>query len=105
MPRSDEPRVMVRLSASDHETLKSMAVAANISLGGLLRECAMRYGTALARDVRDGDVVIRRQRAVAAVRGQVVPASSLVVRSPAEDWAMERQRRLNESADRSRAKR
>src|SRR4051812_36637126 len=83
MPRADEPRIPVRFSRSDYDLLANIAAHANVSLGGLIRECAVRHAAEVARDVGRGTTTIRRQRAVQAVRGQVAPASSLVVESDA----------------------
>lgn len=91
---------MVRLSRNDYDTIKAAADFANVSMGGLLRECAVKYASAVARDVREGSVTIRRQRAVQAVKGQVQPAST-IVRPPAEDWMLERQRKLNAQRERA----
>lgn len=99
MPRKDEPRVMVRLSVPEKELLDGIAKAANIGLGGLLRECALRHAAEVGREAQRGDLRMRRRVAVEAVQGHVVPASSLVTRSP-EDLA--RQARLNEMRDRAR---
>jgi hypothetical protein len=99
LPRKDEPRIQVRLSHTDLETLKSLADAANLSLGALIRECAMRYSSAVVRDVRAGTIQLRRQHAVEATGGQVQPASALVVSSAA--LALERQRRLNAQRERA----
>lgn len=104
VPRADDPRVMVRLSPEDHAAVKAAADLANCAVGALMRECAIRYASTVAADVRRGTTRLRRAKAVEAVKGQVQPAS-MIVRSPAEDWARERQRKLNESTERSRAKR
>lgn len=99
MPRADDPRVMVRLSPEAHAAIKAAAASANVAVGALMRECAERYATTVARDVAAGNVRLRRQR-VEAVPG-VVRASSLV--GPSSE-AMARQARLNEMAARARAK-
>lgn len=105
VPRSDEPRIPVRFSRPDYDLLASIATHANVSLGGLIRECAVRHAAEVARDVGRGTTTIRRQRAVQAVRGQVAPASSLVAPlSDSERWARERQARLNRASERSRGK-
>jgi predicted DNA binding CopG/RHH family protein len=63
LPRKDEPRIQVRLSHTDLETLKSLADAANLSLGALIRECAMRYSGAWWRArCAMGAMEIRRRR-------------------------------------------
>lgn len=103
VPKRDDPRVVVRMSPEDHELLSALAKSANVSLGGLIRETAVKFAASIARDARRGDITIRRAKAVEAVRGQVVPASA-IVRSPAEEWARERQRKLNEQRDRKAAK-
>jgi hypothetical protein len=104
VPREDEPRIQVRFSFKEMDLLRSLAKTANLSLGGLVREAAMRSASEVARDAGRGDVRIRRGRAVEAVRGQVAPASSLVVESDAVRWARERQARLNRASERARGK-
>jgi hypothetical protein len=52
---------MVRLSPAEHATLLALCQAANVSLGGLMRVCAVRYASAAVRDVQDGSVRIRRR--------------------------------------------
>jgi hypothetical protein len=99
MPRADDPRVMVRLTPEDHAAIKAAADLGNIAVAALIRECAIRYCSTVATDVRQTGKRLRRAKAVEAVRGQVVPASS-IVRAPAEDWMADRQRRVN--ADRER---
>jgi hypothetical protein len=78
VPREDEPRIQVRFSFKEMDLLRSLAKTANLSLGGLVREAAMR--------------------------SQVAPASSLVVESDAVRWARERQARLNRASERARGK-
>jgi uncharacterized protein (DUF1778 family) len=104
MPRDGDPRVMVRMTPEDHAAIKAAADLGNIAVGALMRECAIRYASTVAADVRTSGKRLRRAKAVEAVKGQVVPARSLVV-SPAEQWARDKQRRINESTNRSRAKR
>lgn len=104
VPREDDPRVVIRLTPEDHAMIKAAADVANVAVGALMRECAVRHAAEVAADVRRGTTRLRRQKAVEAVRGQVVSASS-IVRSPAETWAMEHQRRLNADRERSKAKR
>lgn len=98
MPRDGDPRVMVRLSPELAEALAESAQAANVAVAALVRECAERHHESVARDVREGRVRLRRG-SVEAVKPQVVRASSLVGPSA---LALERQRRLNVSAERAR---
>lgn len=104
MPRVDDPRVVVRMSPEGMAAVQAAADLAGVSVGGLVRECAERYAASVARDVREGSVRIRRNRAVRAVRGQVAPASSLVPRvaEGAALLALERQARINVGVERSR---
>jgi uncharacterized protein (DUF1778 family) len=99
MPRADEPRVMVRLSGAEHAMLKAQAESVNASLGGFIRECAVRHGGVVAREIASGSVTVRRARAVQAVKGQVAPASTLL---PVPDYMRERQARVNASIERAR---
>jgi uncharacterized protein (DUF1778 family) len=103
MPRADDPRVVIRLTPEDHAAIKAAADIGNIAVGALVRECAIRYCSTVAADVRRGSTRLRRAKAVEAVRGQVQPASS-IVRAPAEDWMAERQRRVNADRERSQPK-
>lgn len=101
MPRADDPRVMVRLTPEDHAAIKAAAAEANVSVGGLMRECAVRFAAQVAREARDGSVRIRRAKAVEAVKGQVATAASLVAVTRQRDpdaWA--RQQKLNAARDR-----
>lgn len=105
MPKRDEPRVMVRLSPEDEAVIKAAARYANVAVAGLIRECAVRYAAAVAADVRRGSTRLRRGKAVEAVRGQVQPASSLVVEgglTPYDVMMRERQARLNARVERAR---
>lgn len=95
MPKRDDPRVVVRLAPEDHEMLSALAKAANVSLGGLMRETAVKFAASVARDASRGDIQIRRDHAVEAVKGQVVPARSLVVESEHARVMRERQERVN----------
>lgn len=81
MPRDDDPRVMVRLSPAEHATLLALCQAANVSLGGLIRVCAVRYATAAVRDVQDGSVRIRRRDVE---RPQGIPVEPRVSASASE---------------------
>lgn len=95
MPRADELRVSVRLSASDHALISAAADAVNVGVGGLIRECAVRHAAGVAREIAAGNISLRRQRvekAVEATGGQVVPARRL---SPPDPAMLARQRRLN----------
>lgn len=102
MPRADDPRVMVRMTPEDHAAIKAAADLGNIAVGALMRECAIRYASTVAAEVRTSGKRLRRAKAVEAVKGQVAPASSLVVRAPAVDWMTARQERINASTERAR---
>lgn len=108
VPRDGDPRIPVRMSPQDYAVIEAAAASVNVAVGALIRECAVRYASAVAAQVARGDVRLRRARidtAVRAVKGQVVPASSLVVRSMPESVAgMDRQRKLNEAKERARKK-
>lgn len=103
MPRADDPRIMVRLTPEDHATIKAAADLGNIALSALVRECAIRYASTVAADVRQSGHRMRRAHAVEAVKGQVVTARSLVVESEADRLRREHQERINESTARARS--
>jgi urocanate hydratase len=100
VPRDGDPRVVVRLSPELAVALGESARSANVAVAALVRECAERFHEVVAREVASGAVRLRRARVeVAAQAAPVVPARALV---DASALALERQRRLNVSADRAR---
>jgi hypothetical protein len=104
VPRADEPRVPVRLSHSDHAAIKAAADSVNVGVAGLMRECAVRYATIVAREIAAGSITLRRQRvevAEKAAAGQVVRASSLSRDEGDAGWS--RQERVNAMTARARA--
>lgn len=95
VPRADEPRVPVRLSDSDHALIKAAADSVNVGVAGLMRECAVRYAAVVAREIKAGNITLRRQRietAEKAAAGHVVRAASL---AREDDPGWERQQRVN----------
>lgn len=100
MPRADEPRVPVRLSNSDYKIIEAAAKSVNVAVAALMRECAVRYAGAVAREVAAGNLTLRRQRvedALGAAAGEVVPASSLVARARANPLGMARQAQIEKA--------
>lgn len=59
MPRKDEPRVMVRFDVAGHAAVAAIAQSLGIGTAALVREAAVRYGPQVARDIREGRVVLR----------------------------------------------
>lgn len=102
MPRAEEPRIILRLSATDKAVIDAAAASANVAVGALVRECAVRYAGTVARQIASGEVTgLRRQRIeVAEAAAPVVRASSLA-REDDPGWV--RQQRVNAQTLRSRA--
>lgn len=100
MPRADDPRVVVRMSAAGYVSVKAAADRAGVAVSGLMRECAERYAVQVAQAVERGEVVIRRNSAPDAVSG---PPAVVAARlsGPSSD-AMAHQRALNQAAARRR---
>lgn len=106
MPREDEPRLVVRFSKADFAVVEAAASAANVAVGALVRQCAVRYAGEVASAVGRGEVTgLRRQRietAVEATGGRVAPASSLVRVEGVGDAGWSRQQRVNAQVARAR---
>lgn len=90
MPTADDPRVMVRLAASDKALLDGLAASVGVSTAALVREAALRAAVDVVREVREGRLVgLRGRNGSGAVSGVVGPAPvvSRVRRAvvPAED--------------------
>jgi hypothetical protein len=78
----DRDRVMVRLSPAEFAMLDALCVSANVGLGGLLRECGLRYGASVIREVEAGSVVIRRRDGSVPRDSDSVPVREAVVVPP-----------------------
>jgi hypothetical protein len=61
MPKVGDPRVTIRFSVSDHAVLDAAAVSCGVETGALIREAALRSAAAVARDVTEGRVSLRRR--------------------------------------------
>jgi hypothetical protein len=106
----DGERVMVRLSSDEFAMLDALCESANVGLGGLLRECGLRYGAQIIREVQEGQVVIRRRDAkrpatrVARSKPKTTPAirrASELIPESQEQYFLEHQAKLNEARDRA----
>jgi hypothetical protein len=73
---------MVRLSPAEFAMLDALCVSANVGLGGLLRECGLRYGASVIREVEAGSVVIRRRDGSVPRDSDSVPVREAVVAPP-----------------------
>jgi len=120
MPRDTNPRIVIRLSPAEHETLDEMCKAANVALSGFARECILRYGTAALRDLREGTIRARRRdptkpqiatepksKQREAIPGlmrasELLPMSGSTGPDEYADVMLARQQRLNRGIDRSR---
>lgn len=100
MPRADDPRVVVRMSATGYVSVKAAADKAGVAVSGLMRECAERYAVQVAQAVERGEIIIRRNSVPEAVTGPAAVVSPSLARAADEGWS--RQQRLNERAARSR---
>jgi hypothetical protein len=93
--------VPVRLSHADYAVIETAAKSCNVGMAGLMRECAVRYASAVAREVSAGNITLRRQRIEKAEKAApVVRASSL---GRADDPGWRRQQELNAAAARARS--
>lgn len=61
MPRSDEPRIVIRVSVADKAILDAAASAAGVATGALVREGALRYAREVAGEAAAGQVRMRRR--------------------------------------------
>src|SRR3954469_18894006 len=64
MPRDDDPRVVVRMTPEDHAALKATAELNDLAVGALVRECAIRYASTVARELRVSGKRLRRGNVV-----------------------------------------
>lgn len=91
MPRKDEPRVTVRFGRVEHALLLEQARERGVTLSALVRERAV----ASIRSVPEASGAAGGERS-----RPVPPAAPQPVRidtpSQARQWALDRQRRLNE---------
>jgi hypothetical protein len=117
MPRDDDPRVVVRMTPEDHAALKATAELNDLAVGALVRECAIRYASTVARELRVSGKRLRRGNVVvpgsgparSVAKSRPVPrpavkpieglrrASELVGDDGPEGWALARQAKLNEA--------
>src|SRR3954447_17022055 len=116
MPRDDDPRVVVRMTPEDHAALKATAELNDLAVGALVRECAIRYASTVARELRVSGKRLRRGNVVvpgparSVAKSRPVPrpaakpikglrrASDLVVEGGTQaDWDLARQAKLNEA--------
>lgn len=106
MPREGDPRIILRLSETDKAVIEAAAAAANVAVGALVRECAVRYAGTVARQIASGEVSgLRRQRVEKAEASAPVVRASSLVESEADRVGRERQERVNAMTARARASR
>ena len=63
MPRNTDPKLDVRFSGPGYAAVCAAAQSIGVKPGTLVRECAERYATTLARDVSEGRVSLARRSA------------------------------------------
>jgi hypothetical protein len=107
------------MTPEDHAALKATAELNDLAVGALVRECAIRYASTVARELRVSGKRLRRGNVVPGVevprsvakgrvprpkQGRVVApveglrrASELVGDDGPEGWALARQAKLNEA--------
>jgi hypothetical protein len=118
MPRDDDPRVVIRLTPEDLAAIRAAAAVGDVAVGALVRECAVRYASTVARELRVSGKRVRRgnvskpepavpARSVPKPKSEPAPpiaglkrASELVPGQDAKAWALARQAKLNEARDR-----
>jgi hypothetical protein len=106
VPREGDPRIIVRLSRTDAAVIEAAASEANVAVGALVRECAVRYAGTVARQIASGEVTgLRRQRIEVAEAAAPVVRASVLVESEADRVGRERQERVNAMTARARASR
>jgi hypothetical protein len=115
MPRDDDPRVVIRLTPEDLAAIRAAAAVGDVAVGALVRECAVRYASTVARELRVSGKRVRRgnvskpEPSVPKSQPKSEPAppikglkraSELVPGQDAKAWALARQAKLNEARDR-----
>lgn len=65
----DDRRITIRVAASDYARLEAAAAGAGVSVGGLIREAALRACTDTAREVAAGRLSLRRANGLEVVAG------------------------------------
>jgi hypothetical protein len=97
MPRADDPRVVVRMSADGYARVKAQADRANVGVAAILRIAGERLADAIADEVVTGQLDLRRSSIPEAATGpaDVVPPTSVEVRRRANPAGFDRQARVN----------
>jgi hypothetical protein len=112
VPRDDDPRVVIRLTPEDHAALKATAEINNIAVGALVRECAIRYASTVAKELRVSGKRLRRGRTDVESPGPRPPRSkpkttpairraSELIPEGQEQYFLEHQAKLNEARNRA----